>query len=1686
MGFLVVFFVPEGKNAIVGGGVKTTDYYVDMSNGWDDPALGASSQNGAWKTLHFAIDQINAKGPGIYVLHVASGEYSEVKGENNSTNIVITQPNLTIQGEGSTRPVVQGSGSWVTAFEIASEANNVTIDHLEITGFVSGRAAITVAGKDVSIRGCYIHNNSEGIHIVSGRNDTVHIFENKISDTDIGISSERSSKLIIERNSICDNNTGILTYGGTIKNNLIYDNQMKGVEAGGKPYIYHNTLDGGGIDGSVGIQLPNAKAVPTIKYNIITGFDVGIQRAKGTGTAILDYNDLWNNVTNYEGVASGRHDISEKPRYGDPANADFTLQEGSPCIDAIPLVSSYPVTEDFDNNPRPQGSGYDIGAYEEQATNALAINGCTYDLNPTSATYSSGGTGATDGSVTVTAGSGCAWRAVSNDLSWITVTSPSGGSGTDSGTVSYSVAPNSSGFPRTGSLTIADQAFTVTQKAATTTSLWSSANPSTYGDLVTFTATLSTSLSFGTVEFFDGITSLGTIGLSGGIASISTSALTGGTHSITAVYSGDGNFDPSTSSPLSQVVNKAASSIAVSSSPNPSTYGDFVTFRATLSSSLSSGTVEFFDGITFIGNGAFSDGIALMSTQALQGGTHSITAVYSGDSNFDPSTSSPLSQVVVCPTIAILPATLPSGTVGAAYSQTITASGGTAPYTFTVASGSLPAGLTFSSGGLLSGTPTTAGSSSFTVRATDSVGCFGDRLYTIVINAPVCPTITLLPAPPLPQGTVGVAYNQTITANGGTGPYTFSVTAGALPPGLTLLSSGVLSGTPITAGSYTFTVTATDALSCFGSRSYTVTVGKASSSTGVSSSANPSAYGQSVTFTATVTPSAAIGTVQFQIDGSYFGTPVTLSGGSATSGATSSLSVGNHTVTADYSGGSNYNGSTGTLSGGQTVNLAPSYTVATSPSGLHVVVDGATYGGPQTFTWVVGSTHTISAPSPQSGGAGTQYVFLSWSDGGSQGHTISAPSSSTTYTANFTTQYSLTTSVNPPEGGTVTPSGMNWYNSGQTVSVLAIPSSGYTFSSWSGDLSGSANPASLLMNGPKNVTANFSVEVVPVEPCTYSISPPSQNFGKEGGTGSVSITTGNVCQWTAWSNTSWIMMTSGGIGTGSSAVSYSVAANPGPARTGTLTIAGETFTVNQTSGCIYLISPTSTSSPSSGGTGYTISVTAGAGCAWTATSNAPWITINSGGSGIGSSAVSYSVAANTGPARTGTLTIAGETFTVNQTSGCTYLISPTGTSSPSSGGTGYTVSVTGGAGCAWTATSNAPWITINSGGSGTGNGTVSYSVAANTGPARTGTMTIAGQTVTIQQESGCTYGIDSTSAEVPSGVNTGSIGVKAGIGCTWAAASNVSWITITSGVSGVGNGTVNYSVEANTGPKRDGMLTIAGQTFTVHQAAGCDLAVNPTYASYASSGGTDTVIVTAPSSTCTWEATSNDPWITIKSVESAGGKSSGRAGKKLNVSGASYSGSGKVTYSVEANTGPARDGTMTIAGQTVTIHQESGCTYGIDSTSAEVAFGDSTGSVGVTAGNGCQWTAASNVSWISITGGASGTGNGTVTYSVAANSGPARDGTMRIAGQTFTVHQAAAIYNLTVNITGNGILRFDPPPPFPAGTKVTVYFEPADGFDILDIIVDGVSMKAVFPMWPVYTFTFRDFSENHTMDIIFG
>ncbi len=177
-----------------------------------------------------------------------------------------------------------------------------------------------------------------------------------------------------------------------------------------------------------------------------------------------------------------------------------------------------------------------------------------------------------------------------------------------------------------------------------------------------------------------------------------------------------------------------------------------------------------------------------------------------------------------CAAIAVNPSnpTLPAGTAGQPYSQSFTATGGAAPHSFVTNQAALPNGLTLASNGLLSGTPTVFGTFNFTLTATDANGCTGARSYSLTINPP-CGTITVNPAS-LPNGAAGTPYNATITATGGTAPYNFTVSAGALPPGLSLSSAGVLSGTPSSGGTFGFTIKATDNNGCMGTRAYSVTI----------------------------------------------------------------------------------------------------------------------------------------------------------------------------------------------------------------------------------------------------------------------------------------------------------------------------------------------------------------------------------------------------------------------------------------------------------------------------------------------------------------------------------------------------------------------------------------------------------------------------------------------------------------------------------------------------------------------------------------------------------------------------------------------------------------------------------------------------------------------------------------------
>jgi len=230
-------------------------------------------------------------------------------------------------------------------------------------------------------------------------------------------------------------------------------------------------------------------------------------------------------------------------------------------------------------------------------------------------------------------------------------------------------------------------------------------------------------------------------------------------------------------------------------------------------------------------------------------------------------------------------------------------------------------------------------------------------------------------------------------------------------------------------------------------------------------------------------------------------------------------------------------------------------TVNTNPTGRSFTVDGTSYSSPQTFNWEPGSQHTISTTSPQAGTTGTQYVWANWSDGGAISHTITTPASATAYTANFTTQYQLT--MNASAGGTVSPAS-GFYNAGQSVEITATPNSGAIFTGWtgsgSGSYSGANNPASVTMNEPITQTANF------VE-CSYTLNPAGANVSAAGGNASFAVTAPAGCAWTAASNAAWLTTASAGSGNGT--VEFAFSANAGAARTASITVGGQTFTVNQ-------------------------------------------------------------------------------------------------------------------------------------------------------------------------------------------------------------------------------------------------------------------------------------------------------------------------------------------------------------------------------------------------------------------------------------------------------------------------------------------------------------------------------------------
>lgn len=451
-------------------------------------------------------------------------------------------------------------------------------------------------------------------------------------------------------------------------------------------------------------------------------------------------------------------------------------------------------------------------------------------------------------------------------------------------------------------------------------------------------------------------------------------------------------------------------------------------------------------------------------------------------------------QVVVTgstATITLSPTSVPNGTVGTAYSQTISASGGTSPYTYAVSSGTLPAGLTLSSGGVLSGTPTTAATSTFAITATDSASNTGTQSYTVTINSSV--TITLSPTT-LSNATVGTSYSQTISASGGTSPYTFAKSAGTLPTGLTLSSGGLLSGTPTTAATYSFTVKATDSASHTGTRSYSVTVSPSNTLTLSPTSVPNGTVGTAYTST-TITASGGTSPYTFTKSAGTLPAGLTLSSGGVLSGTPTTAATYSFTVKATDSTGNHI----GTRS--YSVTVSPSNTLTLSPTSLPNGTVGTAYtsttittsGGTSPYTYAISSGALPAGLTLSSGGvlSGTPTTAATYSftvkATDSTGNHIGTRAYSVTIAAGVTITLSPTTLAN----GTVGTA----YSQTITASGGTSP---YIFSKTSGTL-----PTGLTLTSGGVLSGN------PSAAGTYTFNVTATDSASHTGSNSYTVTIGS-------------------------------------------------------------------------------------------------------------------------------------------------------------------------------------------------------------------------------------------------------------------------------------------------------------------------------------------------------------------------------------------------------------------------------------------------------------------------------------------------------------------------------------------------------------------------------------------------
>ena len=1009
--------------------------------------------------------------------------------------------------------------------------------------------------------------------------------------------------------------------------------------------------------------------------------------------------------------------------------------------------------------------------------------------------------------------------------------------------------------------------------------------------------------------------------------------------------------------------------------------------------------------------------------------------------------------------IGIVNGTPRSPVTGTAYAEKFMAVGGTSPYTFTISPTSLagpvlPTGLSLSSDGLISGTATSTGSYSFLLKAVDSANHSFARTYTLNVTSP---SGLLITGNNPPDNWVG-GNRSLVASTNGSSTYNWSIVGGSLPPGVSLLSSGTLSGAPTVAGTYTFSVRAVDANNSAISADRTVTY-RVSPIQPVSP---PVEIFNVIALTAgqvnapySFTFKVAGGTPPYSITQSPF---IPLPPGLTFNGLTLSgipQAVGSFTIQPIISD------SAGHVVNGSTHNLTVTPAGVASP----LVRQGATTfpdasvgvpfiqpmvetgftirGGTAPFTWTLGAGSTLppgltllnggNGLSNLLGGVPTaagSYAFsLIVSDAGGQSLTI--PFTQRVTPLALTPGSLASGVVGTPFSQSLVPSG----GLGPYTFVLSPASGmvpGLTFSA-SGQLAGTPSApgnfdifGTVVDSNGQFLTFEYFVTVDDAlgEAPALSVTPkPIQVYYT---TGSPAPAPVSVAINTTSGNLSFKAIVTGipgatlstGAGTTSSTVllNTNAAALPIGVYNGVVAAAAAgsanvfdavpvTVTVTAPPPCTYTLNPQSATIPATGGPG-TFSVAAGPGCNWTTNGPPPSIaTITAGSSGSGPGTVNYTVVPNPGTgARQLTFTVAGVQHVVTQFgSACSFAINPSKLTVGPAGGQAQITVTPSLASCTWTASG----LSASPAG-GTGSGIVTVTIPPNTGISTVSlTATIATKTLNITESgAACSVGLSPNSASATSAGGQGSVGIATLDGCAYDTTSAPSWVSVTSGGSGSTSGTLVYNVTPNsTTVQRIGTLTIGGQPFQITQdGVACSVTLDTSRlgSPFGSTGSTGLIGITTNGANCAWTASSDSPWAQLNT---AGGTGSSTIG---------------VTIQSNAASVTPRNAVLTINGQNITL-QQSGtqCNYNLQSSTGSVPASGGAGSVGVVSPAVCTWTAtSSDPSWLGITSGPGGTGTSEVQFLAQPNTqAAARSATLTIAGLTYTVTEAPAACTYSLSST---------------------------------------------------------------------